>query len=59
MKKIKLNYKIIDPNAPEKSADYIYRLFIEVNKNKVERALQEAAKSKNDEQNVMAACENS
>lgn len=49
MEKTKLQYKIIDPNAPEKSADYIYQLFIEVNKNKVERALQEAAKNKNTE----------
>lgn len=41
MKKPKLEYRFHNPNTEEETADYILKLFVEVNANKVERALQE------------------
>lgn len=38
----KLNYRFHDPNPPEVTAEYILKVFIEVNKPKVERAVREA-----------------
>lgn len=38
----KLNYRFHDPNPPEVAAEYILKVFIEVNKPKVERAVREA-----------------
>ena len=29
-----------NPNTPEETAEFLFRLFIDVNKNKVERAIQ-------------------
>lgn len=43
LKKRKLNYRFHNPNTREKTADYIAKLFVEVNKDKVERVLQEEA----------------
>lgn len=43
MKQSKLTYRFHNPNTPEATADYILKLFVEVNTNKVERALQEVA----------------
>lgn len=40
----KLNYRFHDPNPPAATADYIARLFVEVNTGKVESAIQEAAR---------------
>lgn len=37
-----LNYRFHDPNPPEVTAEYILKVFIEVNKPKVERAVREA-----------------
>ncbi len=43
MKNIKkLNYRFHNPNPPEVAAEYILKVFIEVNKPKVERAVREA-----------------
>lgn len=41
LSKRKLNYRFHNPNAREETADYIVKLFVEVNKNKVERVIQE------------------
>ena len=41
MKKQKLNYRFHDPNTAEVIADYILKVFIEVNAKKVERVMQE------------------
>lgn len=38
----KLNYRFHDPNPPEVAAEYILKVFIDVNKPKVERAVREA-----------------
>lgn len=43
MKRQKLNYRFHNPNTAEVTADYILKVFIEVNMKKVERAMQEAA----------------
>ena len=41
MKARKLNYRFHDPNPPEVTADFLEKLFIEVNAPKIERAIQE------------------
>ena len=43
MKKQKLNYRFHNPNTAEVTADYILKVFIEVNAKKVERVIQEVA----------------
>ena len=43
MKKQKLNYRFHNPNTAEVTADYILKVFIEVNAKKVERVMQEVA----------------
>lgn len=43
MKKQKLNYRFHNPNTAEVTADYILKVFIEVNTKKVERVMQEVA----------------
>ncbi len=51
MKKRKLNYIFHNPNTPEATADYLLKLFIEVNTPKVEAAIRRAALSaKNEEE---------
>ena len=50
LKKCKLNYRFHNPNTPEKTADYIVKLFVEVNENKVKRALEEVADKIEDEE---------
>ena len=39
----KLNYRIHNPNSPEDTAEFLCKLFVEVNADKVERAIKEAA----------------
>ena len=41
MKKQKLNYRFHNPNTAEVTANYILKVFIEVNSKKVERVMQE------------------
>ena len=48
MKKRKLNYRIINPNTAEVTADYILKIFLEVNSGKVERAVQQKIDSENE-----------
>ena len=43
MKRQKLNYRFHNPNTAEVTADYILKVFIEVNAKKVERIMQEVA----------------
>lgn len=43
MKKQKLNYRFHNPNSAEVTADYILKVFIEVNEGKVEQAIKAAA----------------
>lgn len=41
----KLNYRFHNPNTVEATADYILKVFMEVNEKKVERAMQKVAKN--------------
>lgn len=43
MKRQKLNYRFHNPNTAEVTADYILKLFIEVNAKKVDRVMQKVA----------------
>lgn len=43
MKKQKLNYRFHNPNSAEVTADYILKVFIEVNEKKVANAVKAAA----------------
>lgn len=43
MKKRKLNYRIHNPNSLEDTAEFLCKLFIEVNADKVERAIRKVA----------------
>lgn len=51
MKKRKLNYRFHNPNSAEATADYILKVFIEANSEKVEKAIQEAAELEPKEKN--------
>ena len=42
MKQRKLNYRFHNPNSAEDTANYLFKILIEANVGKVERALQEA-----------------
>ncbi len=42
MKQRKLNYRFHNPNSVEDTANYLFKILIESNAGKVERALQEA-----------------
>lgn len=43
MKKTKLNYRFHNPNPADVTADFLLKLLIEANVEKVERAIEEAA----------------
>ena len=43
LKERKLNYRFHNPNSTEDTADFLCKLLIEVNADKVERAIEEAA----------------
>ena len=45
MARKKLNYRFHNPNTAEATADYILKVFMEVNEKKVERAMQGAAEN--------------
>ncbi len=42
MKKRKLNYVIYNPNTIEETADFLLKLLVEANSEKVERAIEKA-----------------
>ena len=48
IKRRKLNYRFHNPNPADVTADYILKVFIEVNENKVERAIKAAADGSNE-----------
>lgn len=43
MKQRKLNYRFHNPNSAEDTANYLFKILIEANVGKVERAIEEAA----------------
>ena len=43
MQKRKLNYRFHNPNSAAATADYILKIFIDANSEKVEKAIQAAA----------------
>ena len=43
MKQRKLNYRFHNPNSAEDTANYLFKILIEANTGKVERAIEEAA----------------
>ena len=43
LKQRKLNYRFHNPNSAEDTANYLVKILIEVNTEKVERAIEEAA----------------
>ena len=43
MKQRKLNYRFHNPNSAEDTANYLFKILIEANAAKVERAIEEAA----------------
>ncbi len=43
MKQRKLNYRFHNPNSAEDTANYLFKILIEANVEKVERAIEEAA----------------
>ena len=55
MKKRKLNYVIHNPNPIEKTADFLLKILIAANTDKVEQALREAA-AQNEEQKDETEC---
>lgn len=50
MKKQKLNYRFHNPNPADVTADYILKVFMEVNEKKVEQAIKIAADQMNEQQ---------
>ncbi len=43
MKQRKLNYRFHNPNSAEDTANYLFKILVETNVGKVERAIEEAA----------------
>ncbi len=52
MEKIKLKYHFHDPNPPDKSADYILKILIEVNAQKAESAIKEFGRKIDSEEKI-------
>lgn len=50
MKRQKLNYRFHNPNPADVTADYILKVFMEVNEKKVEQAIKMAADQLNSEE---------
>lgn len=48
MKRRKLNYRFHNPNPAVATADYLLKLFLEANQDKVQLAIQAAANQAND-----------
>lgn len=48
MKKRKLNYRFHNPNLVAETADYLLKILIEANTEKVQSAIQEAATASDD-----------
>lgn len=54
MKQRKLNYRFHNPNSAEDTANYLFKILIEANAGKVERAIEEAASRCADESEYIA-----
>jgi hypothetical protein len=50
VKRQKLNYRFHNPNSADVTADYILKVFMEVNEKKVEQAIKMAADQLNSEE---------
>lgn len=57
LKERKLNYRFHNPNSAEDTADFLCKLLIEVNADKVERAIEEAASRCAEESEYIAESE--
>ena len=57
LKERKLNYRFHNPNSAEDTADFLCKLLIEVNADKVERAIEEAASKCAEESGYIAKSE--
>ena len=57
MRQRKLNYRFHNPNSAEDTADFLCKLLIEANADKVERAIEEAASRCAEESEYIAAPE--
>ncbi len=57
MKGRKLNYRFHNPNSAEDTAELLYKLLIEANAGKVERAIEEAASRCAEEREYIAVPE--
>lgn len=53
MKKRKLNYRFHNPNTAETTADFLLKILIEANADKVEKAIREAAEQLPDDKTEM------
>ena len=51
MKKRKLNYRFHNPNTADATADYILKVMIDANKEKVDRAVEKATLAAEQEEN--------
>ena len=49
MRKDKLNYRIHDPNSTEDTAKYLLKIYIEANREKVDRIIRESLNTVNSE----------
>ena len=58
MKQRKLNYRFHNPNSAEDTANYLFKILIEANAGKVERAIEEAALRCAEESEYIAEPEN-
>ncbi len=54
MKQRKLNYRFHNPNSAEDTANYLFKILIEANAGKVERALQETVMKCGEESEYIA-----
>lgn len=51
MKKRKLNYRFHNPNTVDATADYILKIFIDADKEKVDQAIEKASLAMEQEEN--------
>lgn len=54
MKKRQLNYRFHNPNSAAETADYLLKILIEANTEKVQSAIQEAAAAPDDTEEIMS-----
>ena len=47
----KLNYRFHNPNTPEDTAEFVFKVFLAANKRKLDRAIEEAAEQSRSDAN--------